>query len=305
MRSLKVQLIHPGKQKPFNLRKGYILLSNSQIVREWCNDEKYNPIPGSKKAFEHYRKFIQNQGQYLSSIKSKPKEADLLFWGEWEGHSIFNPLPNSDRKRFPNGIHRPFHSILNKGAQNTDPYVYGDYFKYAVCLQKGALTKLPPLSLILFGTTYIKLNAFYLDTVFVVDSSVPAKKVMTTGASAYSRTYREATLNQLDEYNGNTLSEVKLYHGLTWWDNNKYFSFVPSKANPNRGFERLRIDLGDPLFSLAGNTQGYSYLPKCSLSPQELWEKIALRCFKEGFVLGIRFQEPEINNTILDSVSRF
>jgi hypothetical protein len=296
MNPLKVQLIHPGRQKPFRLGKGYIKLPDGQItIREWCNDKTKSLKPNGKPNYQHYRKFIRNEGMYVPSLNAKPKGADLLFWGEWEGYSFFDELPNNGNDKLPNGIHRLFHSTINKGGQNTDPYVYGDYFKYAVCLQKGMLTRLPPLSLVLFGTVYG--NAFYLDTVFVVGSSVPASNVLTY---AYSQTYREATLHQLEEYTGfNPSSEIKLYHGLTWWDRNSYFSFVPCKVNGNSGFERFRIDLGDEAFELARNTQGYSYLPNCSLSPKELWTRLARKCLQDGFVLGVQFQEPKINDVVL------
>jgi hypothetical protein len=296
MQPLKVQLIHPGKQKPFRLSKGYIKLPDGQIIREWCNDKIPRLKPDDRPTYQHYRKFIQNKGAYLTSLNARPKEGELLFWNEWEGNSFFNELSNIDNDKLPNGIHRPFHSTVNRGGQNTDPYIYGEFFKYAVCLQKGMLTRLPPLSLVLFGTAYT--NTFYLDTVFVVGSSVAATEVFATGATAYSQVYKEATLDQLEEYGPNPSSEIKLYHGFTWWDRNKYFSFVPCKVGKNSGFERFRIDLNDTSFGLARNTQGYSYLPKCNLKPQELWAKLAHKCFKDGFALGVQFQEPIINNTI-------
>jgi len=304
MRPLKIQLIHPGRQKPFRLGKGYIKLPDGQIIREWGNDKIENSKPNDKPKYHHYRKFIENKGIYVTALNVKPKEAELLFWGEWEGNSLFRELPYNDDNRLPNGIHKPFHSMLNKGGQNTDPYVFQDYFKYAVCMQKGMLTRLPSLSLILFGTAYNKLNAFYLDTIFVVGDYETAQQVSATSASAYSQTYQESTLKQLDEYGHNPSAEIKLYRGRTWWDDNKYFSFVPCKASKNSGFERFRIDLSDSDFSLAGNTQGYSYMPKCNLSPQELWNKIAQKCFKDGFALGIQFQEPILNDTYLRFLSQ-
>jgi hypothetical protein len=296
MEPTKVQLIHPGRQKPFRLGKGYIRLLDGRLVREWCNDKTSDMKSSGAPTYKHYRKFIQNNGWYLTSLNVKPKEAELLFWGEWEGNSFFKKLPNNGNDKMPNGIHRPFHSTINRGGQNTDPYVYGDYFKYAVCLQKGILTRLPPLSLVLFGTVYG--NAFCLDTVFVVGSSAPASNVLTY---AYSQTYREATLHQLEEYTSfNPSSEIKLYHGLTWWDRKSYFSFVPCKVKGDSGFERFKIDLGDEAFGLAKNTQGYSYLPNCNLSPQELWLRITRKCLKDGFVLGVQFQEPIMNDTLLN-----
>ena len=53
MPRLKVQLNHPGNQKPFIDRNGYQQFNNL-IIREWNDDPK------------HYRKFIRNSGEYLS-----------------------------------------------------------------------------------------------------------------------------------------------------------------------------------------------------------------------------------------------
>jgi hypothetical protein len=52
--------------------------------------------------------------------------------------------------------------------QNTDPLVFGDRFRYSNCRQtrNAALRRLPPGSLILFGSALR--GAFVLDTVFVV-----------------------------------------------------------------------------------------------------------------------------------------
>ena len=61
---LKVQLNHPGSEKPFKL--GYQKV-NGSIIREWNDD----PC--------HYRKFIRNKGDYLSSIGANPIESKLQF----------------------------------------------------------------------------------------------------------------------------------------------------------------------------------------------------------------------------------
>jgi hypothetical protein len=52
---MKIQLNHPGNQKPFKLGKGYRQIANN-IIREWNNDNV------------HYRKFIQNNGHYTDII---------------------------------------------------------------------------------------------------------------------------------------------------------------------------------------------------------------------------------------------
>jgi hypothetical protein len=291
---LKVQLNHPGAQKRFKLGKDYFFLNN-RIIREWNSDGN------------HYRKFIQNKGFYLSSLDIQPNEADLFFWGEWEGYSTFSTLMNNDLRIYPNGIHKPFHSILNRKSQNTDPYIYGDFFKYATCKQTGQLCNLYPSSLILFGSTYPELNAFYLDTVFVVKSGDPATNVCKTSASDYSLVYKEETLERLlnrsgNEYLGPHPSPTKkLYHGQSWWDNQNYFSFVPSRINNDHGgFERLKIALDNPVLNLSRYQSGKSYLANCQLSPEGVWKEIVKISFEQKYLLGIRFEEPANGDHYLD-----
>jgi hypothetical protein len=286
MAKLKVQLNHPGNQKPFKMGKGYSLW-NEKIYREWnCGN--------------HFRKFIFNDGLYISGIADlEPKKSDLCFWGEWEGNSFFEPLRNTNYKSLPNGIHKPFHSIPKNGTQNTDPYIYGEYFKYATCKQTGTLYNLSEDSLILFGSTYPSLGKFYIDTVFVVKSFESAVDVCSNSAKNYTKTYKEQTLEQLNtEYLGpNPSTKKKLYHGKTWFENLNYFSYVPCKLNLEvSGFERLYINLNNPVLHLSSNATGKSFLQNCSLSPEEVWNLITLEALNQGFVLGINFTEPELVN---------
>ncbi|WP_278035863.1 hypothetical protein [Flavobacterium nitratireducens] len=120
---MKIQLNHPGHQKPFRLGHGYCQIGN-QIIRKWSND------------VVHFRKFIQNNGHYVIDLEDlQPSQADLFFWGEWEGNSYFDEFPNADYRILPNGLHKLFHSTKIRGLQNTDPYIYGENFKYCVCKQ--------------------------------------------------------------------------------------------------------------------------------------------------------------------------
>lgn len=277
---LKVQLNHPGNEKPYKIGKSYHSI-NDKIIREWNNDPT------------HYRKFIRSEGEYLLSLNAQPLKERLLFWGEWEGNSEFSPLSNGDNK--PNGIHEPFHSILNRGCQNTDPYVYGDCFKYATCSQSGGLQNLYSDSLILFGTT--KDAGFELDTVYIVKSYETAQSVFLNNAENYSIVYREETLERLEEtYLGpNPSRQKRLYRSKTWWDDKNYFSFVPCRIDDNKGFEKALLLI--PPF--AKQKVGHPYKQFDKTNHVKLWEFIVSEVLKQGFYLGIRFKEPDINNTLL------
>ena len=280
MAILKVQLNHPGNEKQFKIGKGYQKVNNL-IIREWNNESR------------HYRKFIENEGEYIIALESKSQNGNLLFWGEWEGNSVFKLL-NID-KGSPNGIHKPFHSTLIRGFENTDPYIYGDCFKYATCSQSGVLTNLIPGSLILFGTT--KDIGFELDTVFVIKNFETAQSVFSNKGKNYSRVYHEETLEQLDNtYLGPNPSKVKrLYQSQTWWDNKEYFSFVPCKVNSGGVFQKTML----PIPPMAKQKVGHPFQHLNNLNHIALWHFIVNEVIKQGFCLGIRFSEPTRNDKIL------
>jgi len=290
---MKVQLNHPGRQKHFKVGLGYTVFENA-IIREW------NGVVGNKDA-GHYRKFIQNQGCYVNDLHDiSPKEDDLYFWGEWEGNSFFQRFPHepNDPRILPNGIHRPFHSIAIRGTQNTDPYIFGDNFKYCICKQKGKLHSLVLDDLILFGSVYPKLGKFYIDTVFVVKNNVLSSYIQESNGADYSQVYIEETLDQLVEYLSPTTrisNNNKIYHSKTWWDDKCYFSFVPCKLSPESiGFERIYIDLNNNGFNFSTNSTGISFLNRCELSSHLLWESIVKISIEQGFKLGLKFEEPSV-----------
>jgi hypothetical protein len=288
---MKIQLNHPGQQKPFKLGHGYRLIG-IHTIREWSNESV------------HFRKFIQNNGLYVNGLKDlQPSQADLYFWGEWEGNSFFNAFPRADFRILPNGLHKPFHSTFIRGSQNTDPYIFGNNFKYCVCKQTGYLTNLIINDLILFGTVVPSLNKFYIDTVFIIKDHNSSANVQATGGATYSQVYKEETLEQLNEYlkTPTFTNNNRVYHSKTWWDDKDYFSFVPCKLNyDNIGFERLFIELSNEIFQLSRNPTGKSFLERCTLSSQDLWKEIVRISLEQGFKLGVKFDEPT-NSNVLDN----
>jgi hypothetical protein len=278
----KVQLNHPGNEKPFAIGNGYIHYNN-QIIREWNNDILQN---GKK---PHYRKFIRNNGVLLKNLKSQPQYNNkLLFWGEWEGNSFF--YQNNNGNGIPNGIHEPFHSILIRGFQNTDPYVFGDYFKYAICSQTGIMCNLPNGSLILFGTTTN--IGFLLDTVFVIKTYETANAICNNNAMNYSNVYREETLEQLGNiYLGpNPSLNNKVYQGQTWWDCNDFFSFVPCKLDSSNSYNKVILNI--PYLSNQKVGHLYKHFENCNSI--DIWNDVVICVLNQGFYLGIRFDEPTI-----------
>lgn len=119
----------------------------------------------------HRRKFIFCNGRYICS-DNIVKEGDLGFWGEWEAPSEFIST-NNVIEGYPNFIHTLLYiQDAIKDRSNTDPYIFGERFKYCNCKQNKQnmkyLRNLAEGSIILFGSK--KGGGFILDTVFVIDS---------------------------------------------------------------------------------------------------------------------------------------
>lgn len=277
---LAVQLNHPGAEKPFKIGNGFVK-KDGKLYREWNKDAT------------HYRKFIEQDGAYLDYNSNKPLPDILHFWGEWEGVSEY--LPSNAYN--PNGIHQPIHDISERGTQNTDPYVFGDCFLYAVCKQRGQLNNLDSGSLILFGSSFK--SGFALDTVFVVKKSTSVHEVARTITTCVSRTYREATLEQLgDTYiKPHSDSLLRLYESYTYKDNQTYFSYVPCIPKSNydgNGFKRLTVpfNYSDKL-KLSSNPTGWKILGLGEKSCFDIYSSINMLLESSGLYKGIQLTEPE------------
>jgi hypothetical protein len=107
----------------------------------------------------HRRKFLRSDGRYVAEDGSL-YDASLVFWGEWEAPSYIVDcwLPEG---RLPRFLHEPVweRPTTSGHRQNTDPWVFGDCFRYSNCkqldqqLNPSALQRLTRGSIVLFGST--------------------------------------------------------------------------------------------------------------------------------------------------------
>ncbi len=280
MSVLAIQLNHPGREKPFRLGNGYHQTPNG-IIREWNNDAS------------HYRKFLKMRGSYIHSPGDIPQADTLYYWGEWEGNSYFDALPDAHS----HGIHLPIHSLNPRGHQNTDPYVYGDAFRYAICKQRGRLTQLDPGSVILFGSSFK--SGFALDTVFVVGSFQSVQSVYAENAARYSLTYRQATLESLaDVYLASyPNSSLRLYSGITYTPDAGLFSFLPCRVGEPIGYDfRARCIFPynmNSVIPFSNNPTGIKILGEGSNAVMNIWEKTLRYVQLKQYALGIQIDEPQ------------
>jgi len=255
-----VHFTHPGKEH--GLTKG----EKKALCKGWN-------MPVSK---PHARKFISSRGDYIDGRDCLQKNTLLLFWGEWEPDSEVIPLPDRPDDRYPEYVHTPFvreglEDLLKNAAQqqpqNTDPFVFGKMFKYALCkqAQKNStdkngivrqratnLAKLAKGSLILFGSNY-PIGVFQLDTVFVVagwktyyanDIEHQFKELENDGRvdKGYVDLVQKVCFpKKLPELQN---IACRLYFGVTYAERDKFdgmYSFVPARPREKEtaGFPRV------------------------------------------------------------------
>ncbi|MCL2277397.1 MAG: hypothetical protein FWC21_05805 [Treponema sp.] len=232
-----IQFFHPGQEHRYD--KKY--RDTKPLLKDWNSSD-------------HRRKFLLNEGTYIKN--DKKHEGKLLFWGEWEPLSrveLIKPENQSYSPPYgvnPNYLHIPFlppidqlRKYHDKGIyQNTDPFIFGNCFIYAICRQKNqSLQELEEGSLIIFGS---KVNhRFVIDTVFVIKSkhkyhSLDDVKKMNLGIYPEIATkFIIDKNNQINYPNG-----LILYKGATFDDQvNGMYSFLPAKIFSGKviGFPRF------------------------------------------------------------------
>lgn len=301
------QVNHPGRelQISYNERKkhidDYYFLQNSckQGVRLW-NRSKIN-----EKNNSHKRKFFEHKGKYISDLNNLQEQESLLrFWGEYEGYSEFELLNNtSNNAQYwdkPCAVHKPFFNN-NSNTQNTDPYIFGDEFYYAVC-KKDKLKNLQSGDIVLFGSEFGKRDSakFYLDTVFVIKDEIK------TDFSLFDNIYIESTLKKL-ETQGSCPKVKSVHRGIKFEDknksNNSIFSFVPCKVSNknNTSFGRPIIDTtkyGDYLKKPGAYTGSKSKSVEENKLIENLWKDITKEVLSQGFYLGTKFDQITTFNTL-------
>jgi len=139
-----------------------MLTSKSFIFNLWNYTNKNHK---SWNTGSHRRKFMLANGKYVEN--EELKDGNLMFWGEWESPSQVRQLNQQSNKLLPKWLHSPYipkelpvSMGYQESFQNTDPYIFGESFKYFICKQfkpkskrETQLASLEKGSIILFGST--------------------------------------------------------------------------------------------------------------------------------------------------------
>ena len=270
-------------------------LNENEKIIQWNNNET------------HRRKFLKSNGKYIDQ-SGYETEAELTFWGEWEPQSEIYKLKNTKR-HFPKYLNIPFlDTSESHRTHNTDPYVFGERFKYIICKQHffhNALVDLEQGSLILFGSSINR--KFCLDTLFVVSSrktNYTASSIKTLFPKNKRGQYYFASVEPIfGETNCNITVDKEdscriiddgiytYYESINYSERDDYqgmFSFVPSKIfNEEKEFDYIfkqpiiDLDFLTPQQTQAINTKD------CSL--EEIvgyWKKIKLQIENKELMIG-------------------
>jgi len=285
-----IQFVHPGFEyhRPEHV--------GGRHVRSGVMDWK----PGNSK---HDRKFIVSRGSLFEPGTGQDhRDASIVFWGEWEGPSVFWRIEDPPGKPGPSIIHAPFRpeGAPLEPVQNTDPMVFGGAFVYSNCLQHAyaSLRRLTEGSLVLFGrhSRVAYQPAFSLDTCLVVNR-VEALEPHPFDAAEYGEdVLDDAVLSPL--YTEGAVNAFTVYFGKVRPDDNTPFSFFPARElnDPERFFARPQLM---PTGALEGvispeNMQGIKGRTVTAAERDAIWQEVVRQVSDQGCGLGYRATAPPL-----------
>lgn len=276
-----VQLLHPGKE--------------------------HHPDDGDIKRWNaglHRRTFMRRPGRYIQG--GDCREADLLFWGEWEPESKVLRRIKEPVEEGPRYVYDPYYNVpvTCRGLQNTDPFVF-DGFRYSICRQytKRGPTQLRDLergSVVLFGSHLG--GRFVLDAVFVVAGHVDhnAANYREVLAGLVPSAYEDVTLaplyasSELRAQYGceNPGRSFRLYWGATYDEPvDGMYSFFPCTQYEERttGFARPQVEMKG---ISNGLKQNFKLTPVDGEAAKRNWAHVVGQVTERGLVLGVWAEMP-------------
>ncbi len=278
----------------------------------------------------HRRKFMRSMGNYVDSKNHHHELKKLLFWGEWEPPSTVINLDGTN-PLYPRWLHDPIlpkniqpstgiasctpkQSSCNpkcsdpKGLQNTDPFVFGDSFKYFVCKQsklnlqqETGMTRLEKGSMILFGSTKGKNRndaIFQLDTVFVVADWIeydPSTLPSWANNSRDLSLYHEVVYSKAFPQPVQQSIKLRLYRGATFENQvNDMYSFAPAKigGTPLEGFPRVALKNMDFITNNLNSAPKFTSVDENGA--KSAWLKIRNESRQQGCVEAVHFEIPPV-----------
>jgi len=258
---------------------------------------------------EHRRKFLVAKGHLAShsaatgwSVGKAPKL--LAFWGEYEAPTTGHYFKADSHT----GLPEFWHSMLPVpaspfGGQNSDPWIFGSRFRYAVCKQWiQFLRELERGDMILFGSwkeqdqegRQTPVMNFFLDTVFFAAERYPfSVKPLKCSApeEILDPTFLRCSLDRIKP------DERMLYVGASLEDSISAFCWVPCKEvlDPEGPPRFRRPMIGDLFGKTCGNGQALMHFDG---DVEGAWLKVVKRCQDLGLSLAANLANPDLEAVI-------
>jgi hypothetical protein len=296
-----IQFFHPGKEH---------------------GHDKDNKNHKSWNEAEHRRKFMSVTGDCLSKDGILMTNQDVMFWGEWEPDSNVKEFYEYNNDVLPRYLHSPYirktlptpnsnsKSCNKKNWQNTDPFVFGDNFKYAICQQGKKyegyrICGLKAGTIIVFGSLYKDkqyntYKSMRVDTVFVVSQDYIDKNKLLTinfnNLSENDKKYFDVSFRMAFPNNTSFPDINKIYTGVEYKNRDRYnglFSFIPAmkktKEMPREGFCRIEIELFHPT-----NQPQTSFMVKHLSTDKciKYWTDLKNKCLSSTGCIATRINMP-------------
>jgi len=272
----------------------------------------------------HKRKFMSVTGDYLEKDGSLITNQNIMLWGEWEPDSRVKEFcEHDDNGKLPRYLHSPYirnvlpepntnsKSCNNKeGLQNTDPFIFGDNFKYAICRQGRKyegyqLCDLEAGTIIIFGSLYKDKHyndyrSMMVDTVFVVSQDFIDKHKLLTmnfkNLSENDKMYFIVSFRMAFPNNTSFPDCNRIYTGVKYKEKDSYnglFSFVPAmklkEETPQKGFSRIEIEL----FKTANHAEIPFMVRDMSIEEsKKYWTDLKDKCLSSTGCIATRIDMP-------------
>ena len=255
----------------------------------------------------HHRKLLESlQATIIDCNNQVLSQQEITFIGEWECCSSF--VPSGQKAPF-NLIHTPIHSrhdALITKCLNTDPYVFGNEFKWICCKQPKDKNKLNTGDIVIFGSytlTNRKVDKMLIDTVLVVDKVIEPANF---NPKNFSKCYNDVTIVHTDRPFHIVLG--KMYDTTKSYEENVPFSFVPCRRAANGLMDKQVLDRHIPIKELAGEPlrigQNGGHLDIDENI--DAWRSIVNVVRATGCELGVFIPEPSLtaSNSIIDKATK-
>lgn len=257
----------------------------------------------------HHRKLIEStQATVVTSENQVLTQQEITFIGEWECCSSF--VPSGQNQPF-NLIHTPIHSkhdaFITK-CVNTDPYVFGNEFKWISCKQPADRNQIHIGDFVIFGSYLLKnrkVDKILIDTVLLVDKVISVEDFDPT---QFSKCYNDVTIAHTRIHDKFYIVLGKMYDPTKSYEQNVPFSFVPCRRAEDGLMDKLAVDCYLPIKELGG-------YPLCiGQSGGHLdiddniaaWRVVVDLVRSAGCELGVFMPEPTLptSNSIIDNEAK-